>query len=68
MSVKIHQLQQQAHGYKDRFLIRLNAKMIRIDVTAIAYFFSEVGTSYIRTAENQKYILDYSLDEKSSGC
>lgn len=60
---EIHKLQQLSYGYKDRFLIRLGAKMISIDVAAIAYFFSEGGVSYIRTAENHKYISDYSLDE-----
>lgn len=60
---EIHKLQQLSYGYRDRFLIRLGTKMVSIDVAGIAYFFSEGGVSHIRTAENQKYILDYSLDE-----
>jgi two-component system LytT family response regulator len=60
---EIHKLQQLSYGYKDRFLIRMGSKMISIDAGTIAYFFSEGGVSYIRTADNQKYTLDHPLDE-----
>ena len=54
------------HGKKDfrsRFLVKQGQKMISIDVGDIAYIFSENGFSFLRTKDNQKYILDYSMDE-----
>lgn len=54
------------HGKKDfrsRFLVKQGQKMISIDAGDIAYIFSENGFSFLRTNDNQKYILDYSMDE-----
>jgi len=54
------------HGKKDyrsRFLVKQGQKMISIDTNDIAYIFSENGFSFLRTKDNQKYILDYSMDE-----
>ena len=54
------------HGKKDfrsRFLVKQGQKMISIDAGDIAYIFSENGFSFLRTKDNQKYILDYSMDE-----
>ncbi|HEX7753830.1 MAG TPA: LytTR family DNA-binding domain-containing protein [Niabella sp.] len=60
---EIQKLQQQASGYRERFLVKYGAKMISVDVTTIAYIFSEGGLSYLRTDQGQKFILDYTLDE-----
>jgi two-component system LytT family response regulator len=37
--------------------------MVSVDVSEIAYIFSENGFSFLRTKQGQKFILDYSLDE-----
>lgn len=60
---EIQKLQQQASGYRERFLVKQGTKMVSVDVTAIAYFFSEGGFSHLRTVQEQKFIVDYTLDE-----
>ena len=62
MLSEIQKLQQQAQGYRERFLIKTGSKMISIDVEDIAYFISENGLTFLHT-HHQKYILDYTLDE-----
>ena len=59
---EIQKLQQQAQGYRERFLIKIGTKMISIDVEDIAYFISDNGLTFLHT-QHQKYILDYTLDE-----
>lgn len=49
--------------FRSRFLVKQGQKMISIDTNDIAYIFSENGFSFIRTKDNQKYILDHSMDE-----
>lgn len=49
--------------YRDRFLVKQGQKMISIEVNDIAYIFSENGFSFLRTHQNQKYIIEYTLDE-----
>lgn len=50
-------------GYRNRFLIKQGQKMMSIDVSDVAYSFSENKCTFIRTFQNQKYILDIPLDE-----
>lgn len=54
---------EQQNSYRSRFLIKQGQKMLSIDVAEIAYIFSENGFSFIRTLHNQKFIVEYSLDE-----
>jgi len=50
-------------NFRNRFLVKQAQKLVSISVDEIAYIFSDKGFSYIRTKENQKFILDYTLDE-----
>jgi two-component system LytT family response regulator len=54
---------EQQQGYRERFLVRQGQKLISIDVADIAYIFSEKGMSFLCTRQNQKFILEYTLDE-----
>ncbi len=47
---------------KDRFLIRLNDRIVPVNVHDVAYFHSEAKNSYIVTKGNVTYVLDDSLD------
>jgi DNA-binding LytR/AlgR family response regulator len=47
---------------KEKFLIRLNDRIVPVHTRDIAYFYSEAKNSYIVTRENRKYVLDDSLD------
>src|SRR6478735_123954 len=51
------------NNFRNRFLVKQAQKLVSISVEDIAYFFSERGFSYIRTTKNQKFILDYTMDE-----
>lgn len=59
----IRQIRNETTAIRDRFLVKTGQKMIPIDVRDIAYFYSESGISFLRTKTNQRYPLDYTLDE-----
>ena len=48
--------------FREKFLIRLNDRIVPVHVRDIAYFFSESKNSYIVTKGNVTYVLDDSLD------
>lgn len=54
---------QQPSEYRSRFLVKQGQKMISMEASDIAYIFSENGFSFLRTHQNQKYIIDHTLDE-----
>jgi len=47
---------------KERFLVRLNDRIVPVDVRDIAYFYSEAKNSYLVTFGGKTYVLDDSLD------
>ena len=47
---------------RDKFLIRLNDRIVPVHTRDIAYFYSEAKNSYIVTNANKTYVLDDSLD------
>lgn len=56
-------LMDQQQAYRNRFLIKQGQKLVSIDVQDLAYISSVKGYSYLRTKQNQKYIIEYTLDE-----
>ncbi|WP_461146423.1 LytR/AlgR family response regulator transcription factor [Spirosoma pulveris] len=61
----VQQLRQQVQpvDYRRRFLVKHLQQWVPIEVSEIAYFYSEDGVSLFRTRTNQKFSLDYTLDE-----
>ncbi|MPR36864.1 LytR/AlgR family response regulator transcription factor [Salmonirosea aquatica] len=61
----VQQLRQQVApaDYRRRFLVRHLSQWVPVEVGDIAYFTSETGVSLFRTRSNQKFSLDYTLDE-----
>ncbi|MCF2489416.1 LytTR family DNA-binding domain-containing protein [Dyadobacter sp. CY347] len=49
--------------YRQRFLVKQGQKMLSIEVNEIAYFFTEERYSFFVTDNNQKLLVDYTLDE-----
>lgn len=49
-------------GYKERFIIRFNDRIVPVDTSSIAYVYSEEKTNWLVTSEGEKYIIDSSLD------
>mgnify|MGYP002517188021 CR=1 FL=1 len=52
--------------YKERFILKINDRILPVETKDIAYFYSEDKTNYLMTFDKKKYILDLSLDEISS--
>lgn len=64
----VQQLRQQGQPteYRRRFLVRHLSQWLPVETTNIAFFQSEDGVTLFRTATNQKFSLDYTLDELES--
>jgi two-component system, LytTR family, response regulator LytT len=50
-------------GMRDRFLVKQGLQYISVETSDIAYFFAEGRLSFFVTWKNQKYVVDYTLDE-----
>ena len=48
--------------YRERYIVRLNDRIIPLSVSNIAYIYSEEKNNYLVTSDEQRYILDSSLD------
>ncbi len=48
--------------YKERYIVRINDRIIPLQTSNIAYIYSEEKTNYLVTFDNQRYIVDSSLD------
>ncbi|MBR1775176.1 MAG: response regulator transcription factor [Bacteroidales bacterium] len=49
-------------SYKQRFVIRINSKIIVVEESNIAYFISKEHTCYLYTKDNRIYVINYTLD------
>jgi DNA-binding LytR/AlgR family response regulator len=61
--VKELQQQLQPREYRKRFLIKHANKLVSVEVSDIAYFFSDDGLNFFMTKDNKKYLVDYLMDE-----
>ncbi len=52
----------QQRGYKERYIVRFNDRIIPLQTSDIAYIYSEEKTNYLVTFNDQRYIIDSSLD------
>ncbi|GAB4041121.1 LytR/AlgR family response regulator transcription factor [Spirosoma gilvum] len=60
----LQQLQNQStRDYRQRFLVRQGQRMLSVEVTDIAYFFTEDRYSFFTMHTGQKFLVDYTLDE-----
>lgn len=56
-------LREKQQVYKQRFLVKQGQRLIPIDMSEIAFFYTEDKVSFIKTFTAQRYIVDHSLDE-----
>ena len=49
-------------NYKERYIVRINDRIVPLLTTSIAYVFSEDKNNYLVTFDGKKYIIDSSLD------
>lgn len=52
-----------ATDYRRRFIVRVNDKIIPVETSSAAYFYSEEKNTFLVTAEGSAYVIDQSLDE-----
>jgi DNA-binding LytR/AlgR family response regulator len=48
--------------YKERYVVRFNDRIVPLQTSNIAYVYSEDKTNYLVTFDDQRYIIDSSLD------
>ncbi len=48
--------------YKERYIVKINDRIIPLKTADIAYIYSEEKTNYLITFDRQRYIIDSSLD------
>ncbi|MFN4313347.1 MAG: LytR/AlgR family response regulator transcription factor [Chitinophagaceae bacterium] len=53
-------------NYKERFLVKQGQRLLSIPVQQIAYFFSQERFIFLRTVDNQKYLLEYRIEQLES--
>ena len=53
---------QPAKQFKKRYIVKFNDRIIPVEISNIAYIFSEDKNNYLVTLDNHQYILDSSLD------
>ena len=58
-------LQQSMHSreYRNRFLVKQGSKLMSVNVSDIAYFYTDGRLKYFKTNDNKKFVIDYSLEE-----
>ena len=55
-------LSDDAAGWKEKFLIRLNDRVVPVRTADVAYFYSSAKSSYLVTLSGTSYVVDDSLD------
>ena len=48
--------------YKERYIVRFNDRIVPLETSTIAYIYSEEKNNYLVTFDEQRYIIDSSLD------
>jgi two-component system, LytTR family, response regulator LytT len=52
-----------ATSFKERFLVKQGQKLISVPVDQVAYFFSEERFIFFKTFDNQKFLLEYRIEQ-----
>lgn len=63
MANEMEVLQKPMGGYRRRFLVKQGQKLQSVDIQDICYFFSEERFIFFRTRDNQKYLIEYRIEE-----
>ncbi len=56
-------IDEQKKGYKTRFLVKLGSQLKSVATEQVSYFYSEEKLVFLRTASNERYVINQSLDE-----
>lgn len=65
IEVLVKELQEklQTKEYRKRFLVKHGQKLVSVEVSDIAYFFSDGRLNFFKTTDNRKFVVDYTMDE-----
>jgi DNA-binding LytR/AlgR family response regulator len=63
LNALIGQIRMDDRKYKSRFLIKQRDKLLSVEAIDIAYFQTRNGVVYLCTFDNNKYLMDFNLDE-----
>jgi two-component system, LytTR family, response regulator LytT len=61
--VKELQLKLQPKEFRKRFLVKNGQKLVSVEVSDIAYFYSDGRLNFFKTSDNKKFVVDYTMDE-----
>ena len=53
----------QPQHYKERFMVKYQNKIISLDISEVACFFADQGITCLLTFNQEKFVIDYTLDE-----
>ena len=59
----IDSLKDSVHQYKNRFLVKLGARMFFVDAKEVAYFYADDKTTYLIHSNGSKYVVDHTLEK-----
>ncbi|HVY76543.1 MAG TPA: LytTR family DNA-binding domain-containing protein [Puia sp.] len=61
----VRELQQklQPREFRKRFLVKHGQKLVSVGIEEIAYFFSDGRLNFFKTADNRKFVVEYTMDE-----
>ncbi len=61
----VKELQQklQPKEFRKRFLVKQGQRLVSVEVEDIAYFYSDGRLNFFKTADNRKFVVDYTMDE-----
>lgn len=60
---KVKQIFSKQEEFKERFLVTIGTRLVSIPTNEIAYFFVEHKATYIKTSDDRRYLIDYSLEK-----
>jgi len=50
-------------AFRKRFLVKHAQKLISVEISDIAFFYSDGRLNFFKTNDNKKYVVDYTMDE-----
>lgn len=56
-------IEEKAEGYQKRMVIRYGEKIRTVDMLNVAYFYTEEKVNFLVTFDDQRFPIDYSLDD-----
>ncbi len=63
MGSLLHQIRAEDKQYKSRFLVKQGEKLISIETSHIAFFYTANGVVHLLTNQNRNYLMDQTLEE-----